>query len=110
MISGSGCGAKISPDQVETLPDALTYINAGLVPGGTSANREYREKWISDAAIIEENIMNLLFDPQTSGGLLAAVNPKIAQRALNELRDSGIQAFSIGEIAGDDELIYLVNN
>ena len=39
MISGSGCGANISPDQVETLPDAVTYINAGLVPGGALANR-----------------------------------------------------------------------
>ena len=110
MISGSGCGANISPDQVETLPDAVTYINAGLVPGGTLANRLYREKWISNAGVIEENILNLLFDPQTSGGLLAAVHPKMAELALNELRESGIQAFSIGEIAGGGESIILVNN
>ncbi len=97
MISGSGYGAKVSPDQVETLPDAVAYIESGLVPGRTLANREYREKWISNAGIIEESILNLLFDPQTSGGLLAAVHPIIAEKALNELRDSGIPVFKLSQ-------------
>lgn len=108
IVSGSGCGIQIRIRDMETLPDAFSYIAAGLVPGGTFANREYREKWISGNAAANEDVLNLVFDPQTSGGLLAAIHPAEAARALTQLRNSGIAAFAFGEIVSGEETVELM--
>jgi len=109
MISGSGCGLKISLSEVETLPDALEYVKAKLVPGGTYTNREYREKWVELSDDFDEagrkEALNLLFDPQTSGGLLAAVSSAQGESALKALRDAGVPAYSFGKVTEGREII-----
>lgn len=107
IISGSGCGMRIRVSDIETLPDAISYIEAGLVPGGTRANREYRGKWMSGSGSANEDVLNLIFDPQTSGGLLAAIDPREAEGALTQLRNSGIATFAFGEIVSGDETVEL---
>ena len=103
MISGSGCGLKIQKDDVETLPDSLEYVKAKLVPGGTFTNRKYREKWVKGDT--GEDTLNLLFDPQTSGGLLAAVAASEATSALKDLKNAGVPAFIFGEVVQGEEII-----
>lgn len=109
IITGSGCGIQIRLSDLKTLPDAISYIEAGLVPGGTLANREYREKWMSGDGRANEDYLNLVFDPQTSGGLLAAVKPTEAEGAVTQLRNSGIAAFAFGEVVSGDETVALLS-
>jgi selenide,water dikinase len=107
MISGSGCGMRIFSSRLETLPGALEYIRDGLVPGGTVSNREFREGWIAGSP--GEDLLNLVFDPQTSGGLMAALPEIHAEKAVEELKMAGIQAFRFGEISGGPERIEIVS-
>lgn len=112
VISGSGCGLTINYGDIQTLPGAVDYVKEGLVPGGTYANREYREKWVGFSEDLKEDLkedaLNLLFDPQTSGGLLAAVKAEEAGTVVSQLLEVGVPAFTIGEISGDEEKITVI--
>ena len=105
MISGSGCGMVFRAGDVERLPGAADSIAQGLVPGGTAANRSYREPWVSNAAELDEATLNLLFDPQTSGGLMAALPSRDAEAALAALREAGIPAYLFADIVPGPEKI-----
>src|SRR5690606_177407 len=73
MADGSGLTARIVFDDVPRLPGVEHYLAAGCVPGGTGRNYEsYGER----IAPIGQDRINLLCDPQTSGGLLVAVAPE----------------------------------
>ncbi|MCG8452645.1 MAG: selenide, water dikinase SelD [Spirochaetales bacterium] len=109
MISGSGCTMEITQDSIITLPGALECVAAGLVPGGTGANRSHREKWIANASECSEETLNLLFDPQTSGGLLAALPAAEAPKALDALSKAGCTAFPCGRIVEGEEQIHVMS-
>jgi selenide,water dikinase len=70
----------------------------GLIPEGMYANWEYRQP-IVDAEGIDEDTMAVLYDPQTSGGLLIATAPEKSDALIAELKAAGIiQAAVIGEM------------
>ena len=55
------------------MPGVLDYASMGLVPEGTYRNKAYQKKEVFLDEDISEDMEDLLFDPQTSGGLLVAV-------------------------------------
>lgn len=71
------------------LPGAEQYALQDIFPGGKGRNREYFEQWVRFAQGISEHYQDLLFDPQTSGGLLIAVAETQAQSLLDALIDAG---------------------
>jgi len=73
MVEASGCGAELFVESVPFLGGARGYAAAGDVPGGTRDNRKHFGKTIEFDASIDEVDRTLLFDAQTSGGLLLAV-------------------------------------
>ena len=79
------------------LPDVEEYASMGLIPGGAYRNREFAAKsgYISTAELWRED---LVFDPQTSGGLLAAVPADEAEEILLELSESALSCAMIGEV------------
>jgi selenide,water dikinase len=80
----SGVGLDISAGAVPTLPNATGYVAGGYVPGGLHRNRDYYTTLgggITISPSVDPDLATLLFDPQTSGGLLLAV----AQDALPDL-------------------------
>ena len=85
-------------DKIPIIPEALQTAGAGMVPGGTKANRLY----VGDEAFFSRRIgqleLDLLFDPQTSGGLLIAVQESKAERLVDELGQAGIHAPIIGSV------------
>ena len=105
MISGSGCGLSLRFEDIRFLPEAPRYVAEGLVPGGTRSNRDYRERFIAKPETLGEDRLNLLFDPQTSGGLMAAVSAREAADVIGALREAGIPAFEIGEVMAGEERI-----
>lgn len=80
------------------LPGAMDYGAQGWFPGGTERNREYFRQWIGFDPSMSDINLNLLFDPQTSGGLLIAADPESAMDLYEALIASGEQASVIGEV------------
>lgn len=72
MAMASGVTLEIEADAIPLLPGALDYAAAGAQPGGLKNNREFAESCVQYARNLDEALSALLFDPQTSGGLLIA--------------------------------------
>lgn len=81
---------------VPVLPGALEAAREGLLPGGLKNNRDFLGECVGFAAGIPEEHRALLFDPQTSGGLLVAIAPDAAWSALAAFRNHGIAVARIG--------------
>jgi selenide,water dikinase len=102
MVLGSGYGVKIQSVAVPVFPETLSYASMGLVPAGAYRNREFREKMVVFAASVERNVQDVLFDPQTSGGLLISVDGTRAENLLRDLKAKGIHAATIvGEVISE---------
>jgi selenide,water dikinase len=85
-------------EQVQFLPDAIEYSREGHLPGGLKRNRDFLGGCVDIAGSIPAEVQNLLFDPQTSGGLLLAVAPGAAPALLAALREQDIPAQDLGEV------------
>jgi selenide, water dikinase len=99
MVVGSGCGVKIGASSVPVFPETLEYGAMGLVPAGAYRNRDFRLFMVDFAPSVDRVIQDVLFDPQTSGGLLICVAPEKADELLKALKAKGVQeAAMVGEV------------
>ena len=99
MIENSNVGILIHASEVPFFPEALEYARQGLIPGGTHRNQQFRAHMIDKNKGISEDIMHILFDAQTSGGLLIAIPEPDANKLLSAMHEEGISdAAFIGEI------------
>ena len=98
MAKGSGVTIELLASQLPVLPAALEYAAEGLVPASAYRNRGY----LADEVLLDGSLplplSDLLFDPQTSGGLLIAVPGDEADGLLTQLLDAGVEAAMIGSI------------
>jgi selenide,water dikinase len=99
LLASEGVSATLHSSSVPLLDGALDCIRAGHIPGGLNANREFAECMVTYDEDVPQEIKTVLFDPQSAGGLLAAVAPESAKELLNELRAAGVPAQEIGEIS-----------
>jgi selenide,water dikinase len=74
MALASGVTLEIDIAAVRFLPGALEYARAGAIPGGTNNNREFASCAVEAPPGIPREVEDLLYDPQTSGGLLIAMS------------------------------------
>jgi selenide, water dikinase len=109
MVSGSGAGVRVFADRVPVIPEAMEFAAMGLIPAGAYKNREFREAMITFADNVGRSRQDVLFDPQTSGGLLICVSAGDAPEIIAALKDGGItEAADIGEVlAGPQEKIWV---
>lgn len=94
MTAGSKVSVEIEAANVPLLPEAAEAAAMGLVPGGAYDNRNYLTSVSFDNAV-PENLQDLFFDPQTSGGLLMSVPEREAYNLLTDLRQAGIREAAI---------------
>jgi selenide, water dikinase len=92
MALGSGVTLELDVDAVRFLPGALEYARAGAVPGGLKNNREFAGCAVDARRELPQEIEDLLYDPQTSGGLLISLPETEAAALERSLPD----AFRIG--------------
>jgi len=90
--------AWVDADQVRVLPGVRALARSGVIPGGTRANLEFVSERATFPGEMDEADKLVLSDAQTNGGLLAAVEPKAAQRLLRALADAGAPAVLFGEV------------
>jgi selenide,water dikinase len=75
MVLASGVGVEVRSHELPLLPGAFEYSAAGFGPGGTDRNRDFAACLVDGLDCLAPALEGLLFDPQTSGGLLMAVPP-----------------------------------
>jgi selenide, water dikinase len=80
MALASGVTLEIQVDQVQLLPGALEYARGGALPGGLHNNREFASCAVETRRALPRELEDLLYDPQTSGGLLYSVPESDAAR------------------------------
>jgi selenide, water dikinase len=78
MAVASGVTLEIEAARIPLLPGALDAVRAGAVPGGLKNNREFVSGAVAGAESIDPLLLNLLYDPQTSGGLLISLSEEDA--------------------------------
>jgi len=99
MLENSGVAARIDSTSVPYFPGALRLAGKGYRPGGLERNREHYGSCVTIEKTVSSDFVDLLYDPQTSGGLLISVSRPKAGRLLSELREAGIaDAATVGEI------------
>lgn len=97
MAHLSGLALAFDYADLPWLPGVKTYAEAGIFPGGLYRNRAHYEQWVTVQADLTAPQIDLLYDPQTSGGLLIAVPEMQADALLAELVAAGEQAAVVGE-------------
>ena len=98
MASGSGCTLHINTGSVPYIKEAYEFAEMGVIPAGAYRNREYAEPGVAIRGSVTRAMQDILYDPQTSGGLLIAVAESSAPALLRELRDSIPVASEIGYV------------
>lgn len=88
MASGSGVTVHLKTDDIKYHHEAASMAEMGFVPAGAYRNREYASPFVRNAGNISRAMEDILYDPQTSGGLLIAVPEAQAQRLYRELSDN----------------------
>lgn len=107
MAAASGCSIEIESNRVPLL-DGVRELVRGNIPGGGRTNREHFGTAVRVAEAVDGNVLDLLYDPQTSGGLLLAASPSAGEPLLLELRKAGVAAVRMGRaIAGESALVVV---
>jgi selenide,water dikinase len=104
MIVDSPFGIRLASKSIPIIPGTLDYAGMGLVPAGAYKNREFRECMVDFSPSVDRLVQDVLFDPQTSGGLLICVERDRADDLLQELKEKGIKdAAIIGEVSTESK-------
>ena len=98
MAAGSGVSFEIDHARVDYLPGAVEAAREGHLAGGLKNNREFVGDCADFADTVREEFRHLLYDPQTSGGLLVAIASEAADAALAALTRRGVAAHVIGQV------------
>ena len=98
MATQSDAAIRFSLAAIPFLPGARAYAEAGNVPGGTERNATHIAPYVTYSPAIGDVDRLLLCDPQTSGGLLAAVDPAALEQAAAALEAAGVLCWRIGSV------------
>ncbi len=102
MCHASDVNARIRASAPHLLPGARRLAGEGCVPGGTNRNRDAYGPQVRWDDAVPRDLRTLLLDPQTSGGLLAAVPAHEGSAAAAELVAAGYAAAVIGDVTGEE--------
>ena len=102
MVEGSGVGMLINSPAVPYFVEARELAEMGMIPGGLHRNRDFRKDMVDISENVPRYLADILFDPQTSGGLLISVPHEKAWILLEKLHAGGIkEAVIIGEVVAE---------
>lgn len=99
MAEGSGLTATVSAGAFRLLPEALEMARMGVIPAGAYRNADHFGAGVVFDDDVENGMEDVLFDPQTSGGLLFALPPADAETLLARLQDAGVPAALVGTLS-----------
>lgn len=97
MAQGSDMEIEIDTSAIDLIEEAKGFAEMGVLPAGMYRNRTFAEEWV-DAGDVPLAIQDMLYDPQTSGGLLIAVDREDADAMYEELKSAVPSAQRIGTV------------
>ena len=109
MARASNVTIEIDSARVPLINGALDLTASGMLTGADKTNREYVGDDVQIDASIDPNLVKLLYDPQTAGGLLLAIAGELAEDVLTELRRNYPRAEIIGTVSKPGERRILVD-
>ena len=111
MAAASGVSMRLDRQALPILPEALGFAGMGIIPEGTYRNRNHYRQWVRAGLPEMDGLEMLGYDPQTSGGLLLAMERMAARRLQDELHRRGYlpECRVVGEAqAGEPGLICFI--
>lgn len=108
MIAGTGTGVRLNAAAIPYIPEARDFAAIGMVPAGAYRNRDFRSKMVVTAEAFDPLLRDILFDPQTSGGLLIGCAENTAQILARRLIEAGVMtAAIIGQVVTGEPIIEI---
>jgi selenide,water dikinase len=107
LAEASRAGIRLEMEKIPFVSGAQKYAELGTFPGGAWDNRQYFGNRVHFGENISEEKQMLLFDPQTSGGLLLAIPDSIVEPFLHRARDTGQPAWVIGKVVEGTGVVVL---
>lgn len=109
MAQGSDTQIKFFTDNIDVIDGTYEFAKMGILPEGMYRNRRFAEEFVN-VGDVELFVQDVLFDPQTSGGLLISVSSCDAEKLLEELKICTISSNIIGEVEEYEgkERIFLI--
>jgi selenide,water dikinase len=102
MLSNPSIGIRLESKSIPLIPEAIEYARAGSIPGGAFKNKAFRSSLLTLAPGSDSVLVDILFDPQTSGGLLMGVAKDKAGDLLSDLKAAGVsESAIIGEVVSE---------
>lgn len=108
IARASNVSFRLHAGCIPVLAGAMDCIQAGHIPAGLTANREFAECVVGYKGNVPEELKTVLFDPQTAGGLLISVAAQDSNGLLQALNTAGISAVEIGEVMTQDKPLITV--
>jgi selenide,water dikinase len=98
IASASGVSLRLDSSQIDLIDGALECARGGFIAGGLKKNREFVAECAHFADCVPAEFKDILFDPQTSGGLLAVIQAEFAEKACSELEKANCSAMKVGAV------------
>jgi selenide,water dikinase len=98
MAHGSACGFQLDMRALPILPGVRAHADIGVVPAGARRNQDYLQDHIVYSQDISDVDKDILTDPQTSGGLLVAIQEKDVDRYLKALEQREVKGYVVGQV------------
>ena len=103
MAQGSGCTIHIQTENIPYYKEALEFASMGFVPAGAYRNRQYAENGVKLCKDIPQALQDIMYDPQTSGGLLISIPQQHAECLVTELKNSVADATVVGYVTEKED-------
>lgn len=99
MAVSSDVSFRIKADKIPFLPEIKEFASMGILPAGLYKNKKYFDGKVKIAPGVSEDVVDIVFDPQTSGGLLISVSERKAEGLIEILLAKGVhQACIVGNV------------
>ena len=99
MAIASRVGMVIKSDAIPVFPEAMEYAKLGLIPGGAYSNRDFFSCRVEVQPNVPDLLVNIFYDPQTSGGLLISLPSDEAEKLVATLKKEGLlHSCVVGEV------------
>jgi selenide,water dikinase len=99
MAESSHIAMEVNSDSIPVFAEVAEFARKGLCPGGLRRNKEFYGRMVEFSDKVPEYMRDILYDPQTSGGLLISVTSKKADLLLGKLKKAGTsEAAIVGEV------------
>jgi selenide,water dikinase len=97
-VRNAEIGISLTASQVPLFDGLEALVEQGCVPGGTHANANFTDAFVTGRALISDALWLSLNDPQTSGGLCIAMDPAFVDRFIEQMQSAGLDAWIIGDV------------